>query len=235
MNCGIHSLILTVIAPYGGNHYGGSCQIGFSIDGGNTFRVVISYEGNCPHRNGGEDPTGQQFPFKVPHDLPNGEALFAWTWSNREQEFFMNCAVVNITRGLEKNSSNPVLPHTRYHTSKGYASSLSVTRQYKTMYTSGPKCSSINQSNNNDEHLRVEYSDNYDKNMKKKRFSVSDSMRLVPRSSLVPFSRRPLMFLPDNGCSVPMTTAELKYPSPGPEVVEGDGEYQLQLPVGGCS
>jgi hypothetical protein len=38
-----------------------------------------------------------------------------------------------------------------------------------------------------------------------------------------------------NGCETPKTTAELKYPKPGPDVVEGDGEYPLQLPSGNCS
>jgi hypothetical protein len=32
----------------------------------------------------------------VPKDTPVGEILFGWTWFNREQEFNMNCAVVDI-------------------------------------------------------------------------------------------------------------------------------------------
>ena len=38
-----------------------------------------------------------------------------------------------------------------------------------------------------------------------------------------------------NGCLTPKTTAELKYPHPGPEVVPGDGDYPLELPSGNCS
>jgi hypothetical protein len=89
--------MLTSEAPLGGNHYGGSCQIGFSTDKGATFRTVVSYQGNCPLRHGGEDPSGQEFNFTVPEDMPVGEAVFAWTWINREQEFNMNCAAVSIT------------------------------------------------------------------------------------------------------------------------------------------
>ncbi|KAK8210463.1 hypothetical protein IWZ01DRAFT_280143 [Phyllosticta capitalensis] len=82
----------------GDTHYGGSCQVGFSTDGGKTFRVAASYEGNCPHRKNSAD-SGQDFSFVVPSDMPSGEAVFAWTWINREQEFNMNCAAVTITGG----------------------------------------------------------------------------------------------------------------------------------------
>ncbi|EME84178.1 uncharacterized protein MYCFIDRAFT_195305 [Pseudocercospora fijiensis CIRAD86] len=81
-----------------GNHYGGSCQVGFSVDKGKTFRVATSYEGNCPHRNQPSSGTqGQNFEFRVPSDLDIGVQLFAWIWYNREQELNMNCAAVNIT------------------------------------------------------------------------------------------------------------------------------------------
>jgi hypothetical protein len=83
------------------NHYGGSCQIGFSVDVGESLRVATSYEGNCPHHKSGNGPEGQEFPFTVPHDLPLGVHLFAWTWYNREQEFNMNCAAVSITARVE--------------------------------------------------------------------------------------------------------------------------------------
>ena len=81
--------------------------MGFSIDKGATFRVVTSYEGDCPKRyNGWTDPANQTFPFTVPADLPAGDAIFAWSWDNREQEFFMNCAAVTITNGNTP-STNP--------------------------------------------------------------------------------------------------------------------------------
>jgi hypothetical protein len=53
----------------------------------------------------------------------------------------------------------------------------------------------------------------------------------------VPFSSRPLMFIANNGtgCMTPKTHWELKYPDPGPDVVEGDKAYPLRLPSGNCS
>ncbi|PIA95054.1 hypothetical protein CB0940_08152 [Cercospora beticola] len=152
----------------GGNHYGGSCQIGFSTDGGSTFHVATSYEGNCPHRNNGVGPEGQNFEFVVPSDLAPGVQLFAWIWYNREQELNMNCAAVEIVA--------PEAPI-------GYARDT--------------------------------------------RSSASTSM---------PFDARPLMFVADNGndCETPHSTAELKFPEPGPEVVVGDGVYPLELPKGAC-
>jgi hypothetical protein len=66
----------------------------------------MSYEGNCPRRNSGESYLNQIFPFTVPSDLPNGDIIFAWTWFNREQQFFMNCAAVTITDGTGGNASD---------------------------------------------------------------------------------------------------------------------------------
>ena len=95
-----------------GNHYGGSCQVGFLDYGGDgkneTFRVATSYEGNCPHRKAGSDAAGQNFEFKVPADLGTGVQVFAWIWYNREQEFNMNCAAVNITAPAPSSSAPPM-------------------------------------------------------------------------------------------------------------------------------
>ncbi|KAK7557774.1 hypothetical protein IWX50DRAFT_191265 [Phyllosticta citricarpa] len=101
----------------GDTHYGGSCQVGFSTDGGKTFRVAASYEGNCPHRKDSAN-SGQDFTFTVPQDMPDGDAVFAWTWINREQEFNMNCAAVTITDGTgaagnndaEQGAQQPAVP-----------------------------------------------------------------------------------------------------------------------------
>lgn len=146
----------------GGNHYGGSCQVGFSTDNGTTFQVATSYEGDCPHRYNGTGPEGQSFNFKVPADLEPGVQLFAWTWYNREQEFNMNCAAVNITSPVSSTAASDVVS--------------------------------------------------------------------------VAFTKRPLMLVADDGndCTTPHTTAELKYPSPGPDVVDGDGEYPVEMPSGKC-
>ena len=80
----------------GSTHYGGSCQIGFSVDKGQTWKVAASYHGNCPHR---DKDMPQVFEFKVPLNIPTGIAVFAWIWLNREHEFFMNCAAVQISLG----------------------------------------------------------------------------------------------------------------------------------------
>lgn len=164
---------LTLWGPtsLGGNHYGGSCQIGFSTDGGSTFHVATSYEGNCSHRDNGVGPEGQNFEFLVPKDLEPGVQLFAWIWYNREQELNMNCAAVEIV--APEAVTAPV----------GYA-----------------------------------------------RDTISSTS--IP----MPFDNRPLMFVADNGndCETPHSTAELKFPEPGPEIVVGDGVYPLELPTGAC-
>ncbi|RSH76933.1 uncharacterized protein EHS24_003870 [Apiotrichum porosum] len=73
-------------------HGGGSCQASLSYDGGNTFTVVQSIEGNCPVSGSGN------FDFTVPSDAPSGDAVFAWTWFNNigNREMYMNCAHVTI-------------------------------------------------------------------------------------------------------------------------------------------
>jgi hypothetical protein len=91
----------------GSTHYGGSCQVGFSVDRGQTWKVAASYHGNCPHR---DKDMPQVFEFKVPLNIPTGIAVFAWIWLNREHEFFMNCAAVQI-------SSSSRSTTTRTHTS----------------------------------------------------------------------------------------------------------------------
>ena len=75
-----------------------------------------------------------------------------------------------------------------------------------------------------------------DVSMKHKRVPGGHAQRLVQRASTMPFSQRPAMLFAniDNGCTTPKTDFEAKYPNPGPDVVEGDGEYPLQLPEGTC-
>jgi len=75
-------------------HWGGSCQVALSYDQGKTFRVLKSFPGSCPHRVAGEN---QDFTFKIPPEAPAGEVLFSWSWFNREQEMYHNCALVEIT------------------------------------------------------------------------------------------------------------------------------------------
>ena len=100
--------------------------------------------------------------------MPTGVQVFAWIWYNREQEFNMNCAAVEITAPASRPG--------------GYQS------------------------------------------------------KTAP-GSWAPYDQRPEMLVADdgNGCSTPHTTAELKYPEPGLDVVSGDGMYPLELPYGTCS
>ncbi|KAF2086376.1 lytic polysaccharide monooxygenase [Saccharata proteae CBS 121410] len=163
----------------GGTHYGGSCQVGFSVDKGESFQVAASYEGNCPHRNAPSDgSSGQNFEMQVPEELPEGEAVFAWSWINREQEFFMDCAAVTIV-GKD-----------------GDAGSSSSSTVAAPSYTQAP----------------------------------TPSASEMPATSA---ASRPKMLIPDpifHDPKLPKTTAEVKFPDPGPVVVEGDGAYPLELP-----
>lgn len=52
-------------------HGGGSCQASISEDGGQTFKVLKSYIGNCPVPD-------TPFPFVVPQEAKAGSAVFAW-------------------------------------------------------------------------------------------------------------------------------------------------------------
>jgi hypothetical protein len=202
-----------------GNHYGGSCQVGFSVDSGTTFKVATSWEGNCPLRDGGESPEGQTFEFKVPEDTPKGDVVFAWTWINREQEFNMNCASVTITDGdkepapdsITLPSSAPVVHQTTLVTS--FIAPVSTAAA-----TATPSSSSYNSTDGGKptQPFKAPYLVN-------------------PRNSKaehVAFNDRPDMLFADvkNECITPHTTAEVKYPHPGPDVVEGDGEYPLEMP-----
>lgn len=99
----------------GGDHYGGSCQVGMSFDEGKSFQTIATWQGNCPHRGNGIDPSKQKFNVTLPSFLPSKErALFAWSWVNREQEFFMNCASVTI----EGNGQAPSPPKSSGQPSK---------------------------------------------------------------------------------------------------------------------
>lgn len=197
-----------------GNHYGGSCQTSFSVDGGKTFRVATSYEGNCPHRNGGESPDGQTFPFTVPQDTPAGDAVFAWTWLNREREFFMNCAAVTITPNAGGGGGGE-------GAGAVFASVAAPAPSAKpSAYTDPQGCTCTCPAAN----LAPPPA------MKHKRHP--HARRDAAAAPKVAFAQRPgpLVANDGNGCQTPHTTAEVKFPNPGPDVVTGDGTYPLALP-----
>jgi hypothetical protein len=80
----------------GSTHDSGSCQVGFSVDGGITGKAAASFFGNCPHRGTVGSPHAQTFNSRIPQGILSGEALFVWVWLNREHEAYVNCAKVRI-------------------------------------------------------------------------------------------------------------------------------------------
>ncbi|GAD94262.1 endoglucanase [Paecilomyces variotii No. 5] len=198
-----------------GNHYGGSCQVGFSVDNGTTWKVAKSFEGNCPHRNGGVDPAKQTFNFTVPADMPTGNHIFAWTWFNREQEFSMLCSSVKIVGGSKQLTPLPASPTSTapQTTSSSYVDYNGCTCQCPAI--SGPL------SIRND-HDHTSFRD----------LEEREAPNASAPSGHVAFHDRPGFLVADidNGCETPKTTAEVKYPNPGPDVQPGDGAYPLALP-----
>jgi hypothetical protein len=228
-----------------GNHYGGSCQVGFSTDGGNTFHVVTSYEGNCPHRNNGDGPQGQDFDFTVPADLPAGVQLFAWIWYNREQEFNMNCAAVEIIAGQDN-----VPPSSSAAASATQNSSIAPTAYSSTAdATISPEALSSSFQTANDCSCQCPSpvniatricqcpSSEVTKSTNNRARHLARHLHGRSSSSAMAFHDRPLMLVADmgNDCHTPRTVAEVKFPNPGPDVVTGDGVYPLQYPTGNCS
>lgn len=209
-----------------GNHYGGSCQVGFSTDKGQTFHVATSYEGNCPHRNNGDGPEGQDFNFTVPRDIDTGVQVFAWIWYNREQEFNMNCAAVNITTPTSTapsstSASAPANSGISYKTANGCTCVCTSPVNISTC-----TCSCPNTAKRQQVHPAGRL-------YHKRQQTVATSTG----AGFVAYTDRPLMLVADdgNGCLTPKSTAEVKYPDPGPDVVLGDGLYPLKLPSGSCS
>lgn len=90
----------------GADHHGGSCQGSLSYDGGNSFKVIHSFIGDCPR------PTTGNFDFTVPSDAKPGNALFAWTWFNQigNRELYMNCASVTIASTSGESGAPPKVP-----------------------------------------------------------------------------------------------------------------------------
>jgi hypothetical protein len=237
----------------GGTHYGGSCQVGFSTDKGKTFKVATTWQGSCPHREGTIDPATQVFDFVIPADLPAGNAVFAWTWVNREQEFNMNCASVRITGGAGGNKETtsaisppepPVPSTTRSHTGPQPTPAAAAAASYTLegcsctcplpSFTDGCSCECENPSARRRRRL-----------VERKALALhveelrrKEALNVPARSTeIVAFSARPDMLFLDfdgTGCTSVGTSVELSFPDPGPDVVEGDGEYKLAPPVGNC-
>ncbi len=151
----------------GGTHSGGSCQVGFSVDKGVTWKVAASYHGACPYETTDGSPETQTFDFKVPTGMPEGDALFAWVWLNREHESFVNCAKVHIGGEGSGNTTTPAQPYQSSGSSttpqqpaqSGYTpkqpqQSATSPKQPKqsSSYTEGPDNSSPSQTGDHHNH-----------------------------------------------------------------------------------
>ena len=83
-------------------HSGGSCQWSISFDNGKTWKVLHSYEGDCPRGaplNSNIASPNQTYTFDVPPETKSGQALTAWSWIPRtgnRGEYYMNCCSVLI-------------------------------------------------------------------------------------------------------------------------------------------
>ncbi|KAF2715677.1 hypothetical protein K504DRAFT_446502 [Pleomassaria siparia CBS 279.74] len=232
--------------PEGGNHYGGSCQAGFSVDKGKTFKVATTWQGNCPLRHNGQDPSKQVFDFTVPADIPTGDVVFAWTWVNREKEFNMGCSSVTITGDQDKTprlSTPPTTTTTPSNSSKptqtDYPTPTNPPAEYKLQGCScqcpddfwTSQCSCQCPISTTKRHLVEREA------LQLHRRALHNKAKLdVPlrRAEAVAFNARPNMLLDIDfesaSCHSQGKATELKFPNPGPDVVEGDGEYPLAEP-----
>ncbi|KAF2119950.1 hypothetical protein BDV96DRAFT_641816 [Lophiotrema nucula] len=236
--------------PEGGNHYGGSCQVGFSTDKGKTFKVAATWQGNCPLRNGGEDPAQQVFDFEVPADIASGNAVLAWTWINREKEFNMNCASVMISGdGNNDTPQDPVAsstaPTAPTKTSNPNAQPTGNT-QYtlegctcecpSNEWTSKCSCQCDSPSKSKKRHI-VERKVLA---LHRRNLEIAESLKNPIRraTASVAFKDLPDMLLSIDtdgaDCESPGNPFELQFPNPGTNVIPGDGEYELSKPTGNC-
>jgi hypothetical protein len=102
-------------------HGGGSCQISLTTDKTPTkdskFKVIHSFEGGCPAAIAGNFPDDNTnpaptFSFEVPAEVPAGEYVGAWSWSNKvgNREFYMALYPVTVTGGSADAATFDALP-----------------------------------------------------------------------------------------------------------------------------
>ncbi|KAF2010946.1 lytic polysaccharide monooxygenase [Aaosphaeria arxii CBS 175.79] len=230
-----HRIRSEIENPEGGTHYGGSCQIGFSVDGGKTFKIASTWNGNCPLREGSQDPSTQKFDFTVPADMPSGKAVFAWTWINREKEFNMNCASVTITGGKSESpkgpqqSASPTKP--QQSATPTPPSSQPPNQQYtlsgctcecpSDSWTKGCECYDCT-SPKTKRHLVARQA----LDLHKRRLQ-SFASRNTNARRVVAFAQRGNMMINPSGCDLPGNPNEVEFDPAGGEIHEGDGEYNL--------
>lgn len=99
----------------GAAHSGGSCQISFSYDKGQTWVVVQSWQGNCPRVSvpGTIDnhyDLNQNYTFNIPSSFPSGDrVIVAWSWINASgnREFYMSCSCISIQGDSTATATTP--------------------------------------------------------------------------------------------------------------------------------
>ncbi|KAF2683750.1 lytic polysaccharide monooxygenase [Lentithecium fluviatile CBS 122367] len=211
-------------------HYGGSCQVGFSFDKLATTKVATSFPGSCPKR---PDPSDQTFSFTVPSDIPSGNALFIWTFNNREGEFFESCAPVKINgNGAASNTTTeePTAPSTT-KTSTTTKAPATTTQPEQSIQTSP------NEEPAAEEPVEEELTEEEEECTGRR---CGWEHRKTRSKRAVSWAERPAMLFNDfpgadcfsQAFQDEQHSTELEYPNPGPDVVKGDGEYPLALPSG---
>ena len=74
---------ITFVKEYSNPHDFGSMQVALSYDGAKSFYVIHSWQGQAA------DPE-RVYDFVVPKDAPKGEAIFSWSFINKQgaREFY---------------------------------------------------------------------------------------------------------------------------------------------------
>ena len=102
-------------------HGGGSCQISITYDvppnKNSVFKVLRSYQGDCPIHADGNLPANPENPlpdlqYNLPSNIPGGKAVVAWTWFNKigNREMYMRCSPVMLTGGTGGQQNYDALP-----------------------------------------------------------------------------------------------------------------------------
>lgn len=133
----------------------------------------------------------------------------------------MNCAAVTISDGPEKTSAMET-PGGRSVTTMAASGTETVPGGAAHTYTSeGCVCTCTKPLARRALHLHKHVAHRH-----------LHGHGLHARSPQTPYHERPAMLVADtgDGCLTPKTTAEVKFPHPGPDVVVGDGEYALEHP-----
>lgn len=240
-----HAINTPTYNPQGGTHSGGSCQVGFSVDKGKTFKVVKTWQGNCPYHDSAPtgEPGEQIYDFTVPADLPAGNAVFAWTWVNREKEFNMNCASVTISGNNGEAPEQPKESQLPTPSQPSYSEPTSAPSQYTVQgctcecpsqsWTEGCKCHDCESPSKNRREVEREVVA-----LHRRRLQQAEKLKApVRRAETVAFKNLPDMqtFDFENAeCESPGGSAELKFPNPGPQVEETPGNNGYELVEGTC-